>query len=58
MQYVDSLDQTGLISNKVIIWIAMNSSIFFFYKHNYLLTKVSHLTVEFLAKKLFSHDKH
>jgi hypothetical protein len=61
MQYVDSLDQTGLISNKAwatIIWIAMNSSIFFFYKHNYLLTKVSHLTVEFLAKKLFSHDKH
>jgi hypothetical protein len=23
-----------------------------------VLTKASHLTVEFLAKKLFSHDKH
>jgi hypothetical protein len=34
----------------------MNSPIFFFYKHNYVLTKMSHLTVEFLARKLFSHD--
>jgi hypothetical protein len=60
-EYVDNLDQTGQISNSLcawatIIWIAMNSSIFFFYKHNYLLRKVS-VTVEFLAKKLFSHDK-
>jgi hypothetical protein len=61
MQYVDNLDQTSLISDSLcawatIIWIAMNSSIFFFYKDNYVLTKVSYLTVEFLARKLFSHD--
>jgi hypothetical protein len=38
MQYVDNLDQTGLISDKVFVLgqplfrLQMNSSIFFFYK--------------------------
>jgi hypothetical protein len=44
MQYVDNLDQTSLILDSLcawatIIWIAMNSSTFFFYKHNYCINK-------------------
>jgi hypothetical protein len=61
MQYVDNLDQTGLFSDKVFMhYLDCNKffHFFFFYKHNYVLTKVSHLTVEFLARKLFSHDEH